>query len=352
MRLQSLATLDRFHPDSRRSADRTDRPVSLESVNPDSQPLHFDSGDDHARSGTADAAEEEEEEMFAPAAPLARAVDKAKRQYRQTRRRVRDEVDVARDLYQEATLSPQEAHREGEPVPEEMDAEEAAELVDDEYRPLMSDDHQQQQRGAKTPNNRQRGDESDSQEDEDDDQGGGHAWTYRNGDGAATKARKLEVWLAQGIFFVRTALFFPPPFEFPEADPQSLVQILGAAILLSWNTEIVAGSYFGERLKDSPFERSFANFVALTFTTANLLFLAWANATQAKASQRARMSSRPSAHLLMPYLPAGGLESPDPVESVRPDRHPVHLCRFDPIRQYQSYVSSETRAPLVVSTAD
>lgn len=290
--------------------------------------------------------------MFAPAAPLARAVDKAKRQYRQTRRRVRDEVDVARDLYQEATLSPQEAHREGEPVPEEMDAEEAAELVDDEYRPLMSDDHQQQQRGAKTPNNRQRGDESDSQEDEDDDQGGGHAWTYRNGDGAATKARKLEVWLAQGIFFVRTALFFPPPFEFPEADPQSLVQILGAAILLSWNTEIVAGSYFGERLKDSPFERSFANFVALTFTTANLLFLAWANATQAKASQRARMSSRPSAHLLMPYLPAGGLESPDPVESVRPDRHPVHLCRFDPIRQYQSYVSSETRAPLVVSTAD
>lgn len=60
------------------------------------------------------------------------------------------------------------------------------------------------------------------------------------------------------------------------------LQTLGAAILLSWNTEIVAGSYFGERLKNSPFERSFANFVALTFTTANLLFLAWANATQAK----------------------------------------------------------------------
>ncbi|GAA5966251.1 hypothetical protein JCM8115_006426 [Rhodotorula mucilaginosa] len=200
--------------------------------------------------------------MFAPAAPLARAVDKAKRQYRQTRRRVRDEVDVARDLYQEATLSPQEAHREGEPVPEEMDAEEAAEVVDDEYRPLMSDDHQQQQRGAKTPNNRQRGaDNGDEEEDQ-----GGHAWTYRDGDGAATKARKLEVWLAQGIFF-----------------------ILGAAILLSWNTEIVAGSYFGERLKDSPFERSFANFVALTFTTANLLFLAWANATQAKADLNRRI---------------------------------------------------------------
>ena len=291
MRLQSLATLDRFHPVSRRSADRIDRPVSLESVNPDSQPLHFDSGDDHARSGTADAAEEEEEEMFAPAAPLARAVDKAKRQYRQTRRRVRDEVDVARDLYQEATLCPQEAHREGEPVPEEMDAEEAAEVVDDEYRPLMSDDHQQQQRGAKTPNDRRRGDDDD--DDEADDQGGAHAWSYRDGDGAATKARKFEVWLAQGIFFVR-ASFFPSLFKPQEADPGVLrVQILGAAILLSWNTEIVAGSYFGERLKDSPFERSFANFVALTFTTANLLFLAWANATQAKVSKRARMSSRP-----------------------------------------------------------
>lgn len=224
--------------------------------------------------------------MFAPAAPLARAVDKAKRQYRQTRRRVRDEVDVAQQLYEEATLSPQEAHREGEPVPEEMDADEAAEMVDDEYRPLMSDD--QQQRGAKNPNNRQRGD-SDSQvhddEEEEEDQGG-HAWSYRDGDGPATKARKLEVWLAQGIFFVRTAFFFPPLFKPLEADPGSLVQILGAAILLSWNTEIVAGSYFGERLKDSPFERSFANFVALTFTTANLLFLAWANATQAKVSRR------------------------------------------------------------------
>lgn len=231
--------------------------------------------------------------MFAPAAPLARAVDKAKRQYRQTRRRVRDEVDVAQQLYQDATLSPQEAHREGEPVPEEMDAEEAAEVVDDEYRPLMSDDHHQQQRGAKTPNDRQRGDESDSQEDEDDDQGGGHAWSYRDGDGAATKARKLEVWLAQGIFFVRRPLSFPPLFMPRKLADTCMAQILGAAILLSWNTEIVAGSYFGERLKDSPFERSFANFVALTFTTANLLFLAWANATQAKVSKRARMSSRP-----------------------------------------------------------
>lgn len=287
--------------------------------------------------------------MFAPAAPLARAVDTAKRQYRQTRRRVRDEVDVAHQLYEDATLSPQEAHQEGEPVPEEMDAEEAAEIVDDEYRPLMSDDHQQ--RGAKTPS-RQGDDDRDAREDEEDDHQGGHAWTYRDGDGAATKARKLEVWLAQGIFFVRRRLFLSlllPSSSLERLTPCS-VQILGAAILLSWNTEIVAGSYFGERLKDSPFERSFANFVALTFTTANLLFLAWANATQAKVSSRARVLA--SAHPLTPYGPAGGLESPDPVESVRPDRHPVHLCHFDSVRQYQPYVRSKFASSLVVTTAD
>lgn len=68
-----------------------------------------------------------------------------------------------------------------------------------------------------------------------------------------------------------------------------LHQVLGAAILLAWNTEIVAGAYFGERLKGSPFERSFANFVALTFTTANLLFLAYANATQAKGNLNHRI---------------------------------------------------------------
>ncbi|GAA5992691.1 hypothetical protein JCM10908_006882 [Rhodotorula pacifica] len=202
--------------------------------------------------------------MFAPAAPLARAVDKAKRHYRATQRQVRDEVDVAQRLYHDAIESPEERHRDGEPVPEEMNADEAGEVLEDEYRPLMSDELQQRRRKGG-----QRGDESDSHDDEeedDDEEQGGHAWTYRNGDGPATKARKLEVWLAQGIFF-----------------------ILGAAILLSWNTEIVAGSYFGERLKDSPFERSFANFVALTFTTANLLFLAWANATQAKADLNRRI---------------------------------------------------------------
>lgn len=63
---------------------------------------------------------------------------------------------------------------------------------------------------------------------------------------------------------------------------QSARQVLGACILLSWNTTIVAGSYYGARLAGSPFEASFASFNALTFTTANLVFLAHANATQGK----------------------------------------------------------------------
>lgn len=228
--------------------------------------------------------------MFAPVAPLARAVAKAKRQYRATKRQVRQEVDVAQQLYQDATQSPEDAHREGEPVPEEMDPDDAGELVEDEYRPLMNDE----QRG-KTGRRRGGAEDDDglgasggSGSDEED--RGGHAWTYREGDGPTTKARKLEVWLAQGIFFVSLSCLAPSvafPFRKLTRPPprhDTRVQVLGAAILLSWNTEIVAGSYFGERLKDSPFERSFANFVALTFTTANLLFLAWANATQAKVS--------------------------------------------------------------------
>jgi hypothetical protein len=80
-----------------------------------------------------------------------------------------------------------------------------------------------------------------------------------------------------------------------EPDPGVLrVQILGAAILLSWNTEIVAGSYFGERLKDSPFERSFANFVASPQDPAIQVLL---QASTASAGVRTRGHARALAHL-------------------------------------------------------
>lgn len=51
-------------------------------------------------------------------------------------------------------------------------------------------------------------------------------------------------------------------------------------ILLGWNTSLVASEYFGSRLKGSRFELSYSSWVALTFTTANLVFLAIANITQ------------------------------------------------------------------------
>lgn len=55
---------------------------------------------------------------------------------------------------------------------------------------------------------------------------------------------------------------------------------LGACVLLPWNTEIVAGSYIRARLEGSKMEASFSSWVALTFTTGNLVFLWMANRTQ------------------------------------------------------------------------
>lgn len=54
----------------------------------------------------------------------------------------------------------------------------------------------------------------------------------------------------------------------------------GACVLLPWNSEIVASTYFGARLAGSPYEASFSSWLALTFTSSNLCFLALANATQ------------------------------------------------------------------------
>ncbi|GAA98152.1 uncharacterized protein L969DRAFT_46815 [Mixia osmundae IAM 14324] len=65
--------------------------------------------------------------------------------------------------------------------------------------------------------------------------------------------------------------------------------ILGTTILLSWNALIVASSYFQSRLLGSQFETSFASWVAMTFTTGNLIFLAHANYTQAKANPNTRI---------------------------------------------------------------
>ncbi|BGP23736.1 hypothetical protein JCM10295v2_002637 [Rhodotorula toruloides] len=184
--------------------------------------------------------------MFAPAAPLARAVSKARSAAHQTASEIQSDLHVAERLHAEAT-HPED---EGQEVPEDLDADEAEEVIEDEYRPLMDGEEGEEGHGGSRANGkgtkgkRQRWDE----------------------EGGETKVRKFEVWLAQLIFF-----------------------ILGACILLSWNTEIVAGAYFGARLVGSPFQTSFASFVALTFTTANLAFLAHANATQGGANLSRRI---------------------------------------------------------------
>ncbi|GAA6001331.1 nucleoside transmembrane transporter FUN26 [Rhodotorula paludigena] len=186
--------------------------------------------------------------MLGTSAPLARAVDKARTSAEHASSDLRSELHAAHELYADATRTPEQAAEEGEAVPERLSPEDAEEIVEDEYRPLMDDEGdagESGRRGSGAKRGRAKR---------------GHA------DGEV-KVRRLEVWLAQGIFF-----------------------ILGACILLSWNTTIVAGSYFKARLEGSVFETSFSSFNALTFTTANLVFLAHANATQGTANLSRRIS--------------------------------------------------------------
>ncbi|BGP14956.1 hypothetical protein JCM10213_007242 [Rhodosporidiobolus nylandii] len=180
------------------------------------------------------------------AAPLvSRVAEHARESIDGAREHLHDQIRTAEQLVHEAQRTQDEAERDGQELPEELDVSEAEEVIDEEYRPLMEDGSEGEQRG----HGRRKGAQRDG------------------GEGGAVKVRKLEVWLAYLIFF-----------------------ILGACILLGWNQIIVASSYFGSRLVGSPFEASFASFVSLTFTTANLVFLAHANATQAGANLARRIS--------------------------------------------------------------
>jgi len=205
--------------------------------------------------------------MFGPT--LTSAVQKARESAEGTRDELSNELHAAERMRHEA---------------DELDAEQAEEIIEDEYRPLMGDENDGGEGASGTeseggPSGRSSGGKAKPR----------RRWD-EGGDGEV-KVRKLEVWLAQGIFFVRRRLapLLPSSRALLTLDP---LQVLGACILLSWNTTIVAGSYYGARLADSPFEASFASFNALTFTTANLVFLAHANATQGKVRTRlARQSS-------------------------------------------------------------
>ncbi|GAA5821874.1 hypothetical protein JCM11251_004754 [Rhodosporidiobolus azoricus] len=185
--------------------------------------------------------------MFAPSAPLTRAAQHAREAVQGTRERISEDLITAEALMERARRTGEEAEQDGEELPEEMRPQEAEEMVDEEYRPLMEDDSGADHDGPSKSGKKIR--------------------TRNGGESDEIKVRKLEVWLAYLIFF-----------------------ILGACILLGWNQIIVASSYFGARLVGSPFETSFASFVSLTFTTANLIFLARANATQGGANLAGRIS--------------------------------------------------------------
>ncbi|GAA5989365.1 hypothetical protein JCM11641_004200 [Rhodosporidiobolus odoratus] len=183
--------------------------------------------------------------MLGPTATLKRAADRAHHSLEEARDHIREELTTAEQLAHQARRTGEEAEQEGDELPEELDASEAERALDDEYRPLMEDESGAEDGGQKRRRSR----------------------TRDSGEGRQLKVRKLEVWLAYLIFFT-----------------------LGACILLGWNQIIVASSYFAARLTGSRFETSFASFVSLTFTTANLVFLAHANATQGGANLARRIS--------------------------------------------------------------
>ncbi|SGY79544.1 BQ5605_C008g05158 [Microbotryum silenes-dioicae] len=183
--------------------------------------------------------------MFAPLASASRAASRA-------RERTRSSIEAAEQLVDQA--GPGAEGLEG--ALHEIDGlepSEAEQRLEDEYQPLMSksaqadqeEDEGQRERGRGYRRDRSEGERSDDVKVKDD-----HLQLDLS-------TRKFELGLAYGIFF-----------------------ILGACILLAWNSIIVAGVYFGARLKGSKFQDSYSNFVALTFTTGNLSFLAWANVTQ------------------------------------------------------------------------
>ncbi|KAM0745979.1 nucleoside transporter [Meredithblackwellia eburnea MCA 4105] len=149
----------------------------------------------------------------------------------------------------------EEAHDD---TPEELDPDEARDLVEDVYRPLMAGEERSGE---------------DSETNADPGAGGaGHAnrrgSAREEGSGLDRKARRLEVHISYLCFF-----------------------ILGACILLPWNSEIVAGNYFRARLDGSPLQASYTSWVSLGFMGSNLVFLYLANKSQQKAVLSTRIST-------------------------------------------------------------
>ncbi|KAI5475437.1 nucleoside transporter [Pseudohyphozyma bogoriensis] len=148
-------------------------------------------------------------------------------------------LEAAERLVNESRRSRSTSRRNSHeaPTPEQLEPEEAAETVEQEYEPLMGS-------GDGRWRHESSADEDEAGEEQE-----------------QVQVRKLEVHVSYAIFF-----------------------ILGACILLPWNSELVAGTYFSARLEGSPLQQSWTNWLALTFTACNLLFLALANASQQGAN--------------------------------------------------------------------
>lgn len=98
-----------------------------------------------------------------------------------------------------------------------------------------------------------------------------------------------------------------------------------------------SSSYFAARLEGSMFESSFASFVSLTFTTANLIFLGYANVTQGSVSSCFLLSFLPSTN--SPFPLAGQPLSTNLVVDSRHDCEPRPLHYHDPNQGDPSGVS-------------
>lgn len=122
--------------------------------------------------------------MFGPA--LTSAVHKARESAEETRATLSNELHTADRMRHEA---------------DELDADQAEEVIEDEYRPLMADESAEGQDGGSSDEGERTGERASRN-------GAKPRRRWDEGEDGETKVRRLEVWLAQGIFFVRRAL--PP----------------------------------------------------------------------------------------------------------------------------------------------
>ncbi|KAH9927120.1 nucleoside transporter-domain-containing protein [Epithele typhae] len=95
-----------------------------------------------------------------------------------------------------------------------------------------------------------------------------------------------------------------PNLPHPKLDPKVhwIHFLLGCAVLLPWNALITATPYFQSRVDGTPLRGIFASYLSMTFTAANLGFLAHATVTAKKASNTRRILSSLAALALLSLL--------------------------------------------------